>query len=70
MSGKLVKTTEVYLCDNEKQAYDFIEEVKEEATQGLYDLKKSTVENKTSKKDEAEGTQKWHCTLVKLYNFD
>ena len=47
-----------------------VEEVKEEANEGLFELKKCTIEDKATKKDKEEGFEKWHCTLVKNYNFD
>lgn len=67
---KLIKATEVYMFPAENLAYAFVEEVKEEATEGLFELKKCTIEDKTTKKDAEEGFEKWHCTLVKNYNFD
>lgn len=70
MGKKLVKTTEIYMFPSEKEAYVFVEEVKEEANEGLFELKKCTIEDKATKKDKEEGFEKWHCTLVKNYNFD
>ena len=65
MANYLIKTTEVYRCDSEKEANNFVAEAKKN---NLYTVTKSTVENRQTKQ-KGEIVDEWkRVTLTKEFN--
>lgn len=65
MANYLIKTTEVYRCDTEKEANNFITEAKKSK---IYTVTKSTIENKQTKQ-KGEIVDEWkRVTLTKEFN--
>ena len=65
MSKYLIKTTEIYRCDTEKEANDLIDKAKA-ATE--YEVTKSTIENKQTK-SKGEIIDEWkRVTVTKVFS--
>ena len=65
MSKYLIKTTEVYRCDSEKEANELIAEAK---ASGLYTVSKTSSEIRTTKQ-KGEVVDEWRrVTLTKVFN--
>ena len=65
MANYLIKTTEVYRCDSEKEAKELIEEAKQSS---LYTVTKSSSEIRTLKQ-KGEIVDEWRrVTITKAFN--
>lgn len=65
----LIKNVETYNCDTEVEADSLIEKMRNEESEGTFELKKYTKERKEKKptKADPEGLEFWICTFYKLY---
>lgn len=64
MSTYLIKTTETFRCDTEKEANDFI---KEQKNNNDYEVTKSTIENR-QQKAKGEVVDDWkRVTITKVF---